>query len=58
MVPDATLLKTQHYKLRIMGNVEQSKESSCTFLIHFGVVGIERGAFESPSNMVATFTYL
>ena len=28
MVRDATLLNTQHYKLRIKGKVEQSKERS------------------------------
>ena len=28
MVLDATLLSTQHYKVRIMGKVEQSKEWS------------------------------
>ena len=29
MVLDATLLNTQHYKVRIKGKVEQSKEWSC-----------------------------
>ena len=28
MVLDATLIKTQHYKVRIKGKVEQSKERS------------------------------
>ena len=28
MVVDVTLLKTQHYKIRIMGKVEQSREWS------------------------------
>ena len=30
MVLDATLLKTQHYKVRIKGKVEKSRESSST----------------------------
>ena len=30
MVLDATLLNTQHYKVRIKGKVEQSKEWSST----------------------------
>ena len=29
MVLDATLLNTQHYKVRIKGKVEQSREWSC-----------------------------
>ena len=28
MVPDATLLNTQHYKVRIKGKVGQSRENS------------------------------
>ena len=35
MVLDATLLKTQHYKVRIKGKVEQSKEWCRTFPIHW-----------------------
>ena len=31
MVLDATLLSTQHYKVRIKGKVEQSREKSSTF---------------------------
>ena len=30
MVLDASLLNTQHYKVRIKGKVEQSRERSCT----------------------------
>ena len=30
MVLDATLLNTQHYRVRIKGKMEQSKESSCS----------------------------
>ena len=32
MVLDATLLNTQHYKVRIKGKVEQSKERSSALL--------------------------
>ena len=46
MVLDATLLNTQHFKVRIKGNVE-----------HLGAVAIEKGAFGSPSTTVANFTY-
>ena len=35
MVLDASLLNTQHYKVRIKGKVEQ----------HLGVAAIEKGAF-------------
>ena len=31
MVFDAALLNTQHYKVRIKGKVEQSRERSCVF---------------------------
>ena len=31
MVLDAALLNTQHYKVRIKGKVEQSREKSCAF---------------------------
>ena len=51
MVLDAALLSTQHYKVRIKGKVEQSREWSSTPL-HLGVVAIEKGAFESPSTKV------
>ena len=44
MVLDTTLLNTQHYKVRFKGS-------------HLGVVAIEKGAFGSPSTMVANFTY-
>ena len=43
MVLDAVLLNTQHYKVRIKGKVEQSRDWS-------GVVAIEKGAFGSPST--------
>ena len=53
IVLDTSLLNTQQYKVRIKGKVEQSRERSS----HLGVVAIEKGAFWSPSIMVASFTY-
>ena len=47
MVLDATLLNTQHYKVRITGKVEQSREWSSTLLY----------TFWSPSTTVANFTF-
>ena len=55
---DTTLLNTQHYKVRFKGKVEQSREWSSALPLHLGVVAIEKGAFGSPSTMVANFTYL
>ena len=57
-VLDASLLNNQHYKVRIKGKVEQSKERSSAHPLHLGIVAIEKGAFESPSTMVANFTLL
>ena len=54
MALDAIFLNTQHYKIRIKGKVEQSRERSSALLC---VVAIEKGAFRSPSTMVAKFTY-
>ena len=51
---DTTLLNTQHYKVRFKGKVEQSREWSSAS----PVVAIEKGAFGSPSTMVANFTLL
>ena len=56
MVLDASLLNTQHYKVRIKGKAEQSWEGVAPRL-HLGVVAIEKGAFGSPSTMVANFTF-
>ena len=55
MVLDASLLNTQHYKVRIKGKVEQSRERSSALSTH-GVVAIEKGAFGSLSTMVVNFT--
>ena len=52
---DTTLLNTQHYKVRFKGKVEQSREWSSA-LPYTLVVAIEKGAFGSPSTMVANFT--
>ena len=51
MVPDASLLNTQRYKIRIKAKVEQRPS------LHHGVVAIEKGAFRSPSIMVTNFTF-
>ena len=56
MVLGVALLNTQHYKVRIKGEVKQSREWSSTHL-HLGVVAIEKGAFQLPSTMVANFTF-
>ena len=50
MLLDAALLGTQHYKVRIKGKVEQSREW-CPPL-HLGVVAIEKGDFGSPLTKV------
>ena len=46
-VLDASLLNTQHYKVRIKGKVKQSTERSSAPL-HLDVVVIVKGAFGSP----------
>ena len=58
MVLDTSLLNTQHYKVRTKGNVEQSGGMEKRSPLHLGVVAIEKGAFWSPSTMVANFTFL
>ena len=57
MVLDASLLNTQHYKVRIKGKVKQSGEGVAPSPT-IGVVAIEKGAFGLPSTMVANFTLL
>ena len=56
-VLDATLLNTQHYKVRIKGKVEQSREKSTALPLHHSVVATEKGAIMSPSTKVANFTF-
>ena len=53
MVLDTSLLDTQHYKVRIKGKVEQSRERSSALPNTLGVVAIEKGAFRLPLTMVA-----
>ena len=55
MVHDTYLLNTQQYKVGIKGKVEQSRDRSSAPL-YPGVVAIEKGAFWSPSTIVANFT--
>ena len=55
MVLDASLLNTQHYKVRIKGKVEQSREWSSA--LTYTSVAIEKGVFRSPSTNVANFTF-
>ena len=57
MVLDAALLNTQHYKLRIKGKVEQSREWSIALSLHLGVVVIEKEVFRSLSTKIANFTF-
>ena len=57
MACDATLLSTQHYKVRTKGKMKQYRERSNAFLLHHNVVAIEKEAFESPLTMIANFTY-
>ena len=56
MVLDTALLNTQHYKVRIKGKVEQSRERSSTPTLHLGAVAIEKGSFWSPSSMVTNYS--
>ena len=55
MLLDAALLNTQHYKVRIKGKMEQSRERSKGPPLLLSVVAIEKGAFGSPSTIVANF---
>ena len=57
MVLYTSLLNTWQYKVHIEGKVEQSRERSSALPLHLGVVAIEKGAFWSPSTMIANFTY-
>ena len=58
MVLDATLLNTEHLKIRIKGKVEQSWEWSSAFSLHLGIVVIKKGAFGLLSTKVASFSYI
>ena len=55
MVFDASLLNTQHYKIRVKwSNPWNVVEPS----LHLGLVAVEKEAFGSTSTKVANFTYL
>ena len=57
MALGTSLLNTQQNKIRIYGKMEQSRESSCILPYSLSVAAIEKGAFWSPSTLVANFTY-
>ena len=57
MVLNAAELSTQHYKVRILAKVQQSREWSSALPIHLGIVATEKGALGSPLTEVANFTY-
>ena len=45
MVLDASLLNTQHYKIRIKGKEEQSRETRSALPLHLRTEAIEKGVF-------------
>ena len=57
MILDASLFKTQHYKVCIKGKEEQSRERSRSLPLYLVVVDIKKGAFGSPLITVANFTF-
>ena len=57
MVLDTNLLNTQHYKVRIKGQMEKSAGKELRSHLHLGVVAIEKRAFRSPSTKVANFFF-
>ena len=50
MLLDTSMLTTLHYKVRIKGKVEQSREMSRAHLQHLSLVAIKKGDFGSPST--------
>ena len=52
MVPDAILLNTQYYKVRVKWS---NPRNGVTPTQHLGVVAIEKEAFGSPTTEVANF---
>ena len=58
MIIDTALLKTQHYKVRIKGKVEQSIDRSSAPTLHLGVVAIEKGHPWLLSPILLTYIYL
>ena len=57
MVLDATLLNTQHYKVRIKGKSGAIQGKELRPPVHPGVVALEKGAFRSPLTMVEYIIY-
>ena len=57
MVIDTSLLNTLQCKVRIKVKWSNPRKGVAPSL-HIGVVAIEKGAFWSPSTMVANFTLL
>ena len=55
MVLHASLVNTQHDKVRIKGKVEQSQGKELRLALFLGVVAIEKENFESSSTTVANF---
>ena len=53
-VLDVTLLNTQHYRVRIKGKLEQSREWSRAL----GVVATKKGDFGSSSTKVANLQWV
>ena len=58
MVLDTILLRTQHYKVRIKGKVEQSWERSSALPYTLVLVAIEKVAFEAPSTTVTNLFFV
>ena len=56
LIPPCLTLSIIRYGSRVKWR--QSWEWSSALPLHLGVVAIEKGAFGSPSTMVANFTYL
>ena len=54
MVFYAALHKTQHYKVRLKWTNPGKGEA---FLLHLGVIALEKGAFGKSSTTVTNFTY-
>ena len=57
MVPDASVLNTQYYKVWIKGKWSNPGKKVVLSLDH-GAVAIEKEDFESPSTMVGQLVYI
>ena len=55
MVPDATLLNTQHYKVKIKSKEEQEKGLALPTTLWF--FANEKATFRSPLTTVTNFTF-